>query len=76
MEKTQKSKVEEPETEDRDRSKQIKAHVGAAWLHGVTVKSVLFVTKEREAGQEEDEQTENQHQYPPGFACNGDGEYE
>lgn len=57
MWKTEKNKVEEPETEDRYRSKCIKADIRAAWLDGVTDKSLLLVTKEGEAGQQDNQQT-------------------
>lgn len=71
MGKTEKNEVEKPEMEDGYRSKYIETHIGAAWLDGVADKSFLLVTEQGETGQQEDEQTENQHQHPPDFACGG-----
>lgn len=55
--KAEKNKVEEPETEDRYGGKYVKTHIRAARLDGVADKSFLLVAEEREAGQQEDEQT-------------------
>lgn len=51
MWKTEKNKVEQPQTENGYRSKYIKTNIQAAWLDGAADKSLLLVTKEGETGQ-------------------------
>lgn len=61
--------MQQPETEQGHWGKDVKTHVGAAWLDGVTDESLLLVTEEGEASQQLHQQAQEQHQHPPGFTC-------
>jgi len=62
---TQGDELHQPEAEERDRREQIITHVCTSGLNGVTHKSLLLVLVERITGQEEDQDTEEEHHNEP-----------
>lgn len=62
-------KLHQPEAEEWNRRKQIVAHVGAARLDGVAHKSLLLILVERITGEEEDQDTEEDHHDEPHLSC-------
>lgn len=57
--------LHQPETEERDGGEKVVAHVGTAGLDGVAHKALLLVLVEGVPGEEEDEDTEEDHHNEP-----------